>query len=332
MTAMGNVGGNPLTQKFLDTSGVDEVRQWHGVYLAKITNTNDPLQQQRATLLVPQVLGNVASNWATPAFPLTAAPPVGATVLASFTGGDINRPMYMITPATSPTGVTILAGDIKLNGSSLNGSLTTINSTLTSLQSQISGLLSGNVTIGGNLTVNGTTGIKATNGNLNMNGNNITNINAMSSNGGNIVMNNGLNINGNNIDMQNGNINDIAALNGANGGTTNIQVSPGIGMNGNIDMQNNNINDINTMNGVGGSAIATNSPLSLGGNLNMNNNNINNAVNVQGTGTIGGTGAQFSGGGITLTGGATLGGNLQMAGHNIKDNVGTMTIDGFSKP
>lgn len=134
--------------KYLNTAGVAEVRQWHGAYHAKVTSTADPQGLQRVQMNVPQVLGSATSNWAVPAFPLTAAPPVGSIVLAQFLGGDINRPMYMLTPASAPNGVSIKATDISLNGTSLN-------TTLASIQSQISALLSGNVTIGGTLTVDG---------------------------------------------------------------------------------------------------------------------------------------------------------------------------------
>lgn len=157
MTASGNVGGNPLTSKYLKSSGVDEVRQWHGMYYAKVVNTNDPLQQQRVTLNVPQVLGPAASNWATPAFPLSAAPAVNSTVLASFLGGDINRPMYMITPltGTSVNMQSINTSDITISGTITNTALATLTAAVAALQTQVNNLLSGNVTIGGTLSVTG---------------------------------------------------------------------------------------------------------------------------------------------------------------------------------
>lgn len=84
-----------ISSRYLDTAGVRHARQWHGVYLAKVVNVMDPLQQKRIKMRVPQVLGTAISNWAPPVFnPNLPVPDVGALINAVFQGGDINAPLY----------------------------------------------------------------------------------------------------------------------------------------------------------------------------------------------------------------------------------------------
>jgi hypothetical protein len=81
--------------RYLDTAGVRPAREWHGVYAAKVVNIQDPLQQKRVKVRIPQVLGTAISNWAPPVFnPNLPVPAVGTLVNAVFLGGDINWPLY----------------------------------------------------------------------------------------------------------------------------------------------------------------------------------------------------------------------------------------------
>ncbi len=105
-------------KRILGTVGVDSKQMFHGIYLASVVNTNDPLGQGRVTLKVPQVLGVATSNWADPlGFDPSVIPPPGTIVHAYFTGGDINMPVYA-----------------KID-------LTAINSSIATLQSEITGLV-----------------------------------------------------------------------------------------------------------------------------------------------------------------------------------------------
>jgi len=92
----------------LPTVGLAPAPTWFGIYAAVVQNTNDPLGENRVQLLVPQVLGMTATNWAEP-LALTSGssqiPAVGTYVLAMFIGGDINRPCYIpnsYTPSSTP--------------------------------------------------------------------------------------------------------------------------------------------------------------------------------------------------------------------------------------
>uniref|UniRef100_A0AAU3IDE7 Phage baseplate assembly protein V n=1 Tax=Streptomyces sp. NBC_01393 TaxID=2903851 RepID=A0AAU3IDE7_9ACTN len=64
-----------------------------------MSNNQDPLNEARVTLLIPQVLGNAESAWAVPASPTNTVPPVGQVLWVQFSGGDITRPVY------SPLGI-----------------------------------------------------------------------------------------------------------------------------------------------------------------------------------------------------------------------------------
>jgi hypothetical protein len=69
------------------------------MYRASVANNQDPLNQARVTLLIPQVLGDAESAWAVPAAPTNTIPPVGQTVWVQFDGGEIPKPVY------SPLGI-----------------------------------------------------------------------------------------------------------------------------------------------------------------------------------------------------------------------------------
>ncbi|WP_130335036.1 phage baseplate assembly protein V [Streptomyces sp. BK022] len=69
------------------------------MYRGSVANNQDPLNEARVTLLIPQVLGNAESAWAVPASPTNTIPPVGQTLWVQFSGGDITKPVY------SPLGI-----------------------------------------------------------------------------------------------------------------------------------------------------------------------------------------------------------------------------------
>jgi hypothetical protein len=70
-----------------------------GMYRGSVSNNQDPLNEARVTLLIPQVLGSAESAWAVPASPTNTVPPVGQTLWVQFSGGDLTKPVY------SPLGI-----------------------------------------------------------------------------------------------------------------------------------------------------------------------------------------------------------------------------------
>lgn len=70
-----------------------------GMYRASVADNQDPLNQARVTLFVPQVLGDAESAWASPSSPTNTVPAVNATVWVQFDGGDLTKPVY------SPLGI-----------------------------------------------------------------------------------------------------------------------------------------------------------------------------------------------------------------------------------
>lgn len=89
--------------------GTDPTSQFSGLYLGSVVNTNDPLQQSRVTLYVPQVLGTAVSNWAMPIgnSAILGSVTTGQIVYATFIGGDRNQPVY--TPITWPNDQTVVS-------------------------------------------------------------------------------------------------------------------------------------------------------------------------------------------------------------------------------
>lgn len=67
---------------------------YSGTYRGTVCRNNDPFLQARATLKVPEVLGNSESAWAVPSSPTTTVPGVGIQVWVTFAGGDIRTPVY----------------------------------------------------------------------------------------------------------------------------------------------------------------------------------------------------------------------------------------------
>jgi uncharacterized protein involved in type VI secretion and phage assembly len=73
-----------------------------GRYRGRVVDVADPKAIGRMKVNVPEVLHDVESGWALPAFPVTgdgsgifAVPPVGAGVWVEFEGGDPSRPVWV---------------------------------------------------------------------------------------------------------------------------------------------------------------------------------------------------------------------------------------------
>lgn len=79
---------------YLPGGGEGKVPQWWGCYYAYIAVNNDPLDQGRVKLRVPQVFGNTTSGWASPMVPLSYVPKVGTAVVCMFVGGDPAQPVW----------------------------------------------------------------------------------------------------------------------------------------------------------------------------------------------------------------------------------------------
>ena len=72
-----------------------------GRYRGQVVDVDDPQSVGRLKVKVPEVLGDVDSGWALPAFALPgdgsgmfAVPPVGAGVWIEFEGGNLSRPVW----------------------------------------------------------------------------------------------------------------------------------------------------------------------------------------------------------------------------------------------
>lgn len=72
-----------------------------GKFRGTVHDNNDPLRRARLQVVVPDVLGPVASTWAEPSLPMTAPqagvfalPPVGASVWVEFEQGDPRFPVW----------------------------------------------------------------------------------------------------------------------------------------------------------------------------------------------------------------------------------------------
>lgn len=89
-------------RRVVPTVGTEPKRTWDEIYMASCAQNNDPLNQGRIKMYVPQVLGKAISDWATPlGFSPITIPAVGQMVHAYFAGGDINRPVYIYTAVLS---------------------------------------------------------------------------------------------------------------------------------------------------------------------------------------------------------------------------------------
>jgi hypothetical protein len=128
---------------------------WHGTYTAICYSNNDPKNEQRIKMQIPQVMGRAVSNWATPfGLGVTAIPAIGQIIHAQFMGGDINRPVYINISGLSAD-LSGLSGDITsltATVTALTATVTTLSSTVSILSTAVSTLNSEHTTDAGNIT------------------------------------------------------------------------------------------------------------------------------------------------------------------------------------
>lgn len=79
----------------------DEMDRFYGKYRGLVVDNFDPENLGRVMALVPEVLGEVPSGWASPCAPYAgtqagfyAIPPIGAGVWVEFEAGDTSRPIW----------------------------------------------------------------------------------------------------------------------------------------------------------------------------------------------------------------------------------------------
>jgi hypothetical protein len=92
--------GNGSQDLTLDALERDADR-FYGKYRGLVLDNEDPLQMGRLQALVPAVLGEIPSGWASPCVPYAgtdagfyAIPMIGAGVWIEFEGGDVSRPIW----------------------------------------------------------------------------------------------------------------------------------------------------------------------------------------------------------------------------------------------
>lgn len=113
---------------YIKTGGERKVPQWWGLYHGYIAVNQDPLDQGRVKLRIPQVFGNTTSGWAAPMVPVNYIPPVGTPVTAMFVGGDPTQPVWFGNFALPGTNIAVsstppanpVVGQIWINSSSNN--------------------------------------------------------------------------------------------------------------------------------------------------------------------------------------------------------------------
>lgn len=73
----------------------------YGKFRGTVLNNIDPQSLGRVQAMVPEVLGEVPTGWATPCAPYAgttagffSVPPIGAGVWIEFEGGDVSRPIW----------------------------------------------------------------------------------------------------------------------------------------------------------------------------------------------------------------------------------------------
>lgn len=133
-------------------TGIPEAPRWHGIYDAVVRNTDDPSGLGRVQLQVPQVMGTAMSNWAEPLSQLFGPPAIGTRVFAAFTGGDINKPVYIRQQSTT----TWVIPGLTVSGSGISSVVTISNSTsspspILQIQAESSGDSSVGIDISGDI-------------------------------------------------------------------------------------------------------------------------------------------------------------------------------------
>src|SRR5712675_2935021 len=73
----------------------------YGKYRGTVTDNQDPKNLGRVKAKVPEVLGEVETGWALPAFPYSgdgegsySVPPAGAGVWIEFEAGEVSKPIW----------------------------------------------------------------------------------------------------------------------------------------------------------------------------------------------------------------------------------------------
>jgi len=76
------------------TTGDPQDKRFFGIYRGVVADTNDPLDQNRIRMLVPQILGEAVIGWA---YSINNTSPnvVGTGVWVMFEGGDPNFPLWL---------------------------------------------------------------------------------------------------------------------------------------------------------------------------------------------------------------------------------------------
>lgn len=79
-----------------------QTHRFYGKYRGLVVSNMDPLNQGRLQAMVPEVLGEVPTGWASPCAPYAgvqagfyAIPPIGAGVWIEFEAGDTSRPIWV---------------------------------------------------------------------------------------------------------------------------------------------------------------------------------------------------------------------------------------------
>ena len=75
--------------------------QFFGLYRGVVTNNKDPRGLMRIVVRVPEVLGELETDWALPCVSIGVGsilmPEIGTDVWIEFEAGDISRPVWMGT-------------------------------------------------------------------------------------------------------------------------------------------------------------------------------------------------------------------------------------------
>jgi type VI secretion system (T6SS) baseplate-like injector VgrG len=79
-----------------------DIQRFFGKYRGIVTTNQDPLNQGRLQAMVPEVLGEIPTGWASPCAPYAgpqagffAVPQTGAGVWIEFEAGDTSRPIWV---------------------------------------------------------------------------------------------------------------------------------------------------------------------------------------------------------------------------------------------